>query len=170
MSEVKVVDDFLPKEHFKIVQDMMLGVEFPWYYNHVIDYLDEEGKFQFTHSFFGNHKANSTFLEDWYPILFKPIVGWGILDRIKANLLIKTPEIVENSFHTDIQLSVKKPLTTSIFYVNTNNGYTKFKDGTIVKSIENRLLTFPVNKEHTGTTCTDENTRVVINLLYMSYE
>ena len=53
--------------------------------------------------------------------------------------------------------------STSIFYVNTNNGYTKFEDGTKVESVANRLLTFPANMKHTGTSCTDEKTRVVIN-------
>ena len=56
--------------------------------------------------------------------------------------------------------------TVSIFYINTNNGYTKFEDGTIVKSFANRLLTFPSNLKHCGTSCTDERTRVVINFNY----
>ena len=57
-------------------------------------------------------------------------------------------------------------ITTSIFYVNTNNGYTKFEDGTKVESVANRLVSFPANKKHTGTSCTDEKTRVVINFNY----
>ena len=38
-----------------------------------------------------------------------------------------------------------KQLTTSIFYVNTNNGYTKFEDGSIVESVANRMLIFDSN-------------------------
>ena len=59
-----------------------------------------------------------------------------------------------------------KQWTTSIFYVNTNNGYTKFEDGTKVESVANRMLTFPANMKHIGTSCTDEQTRVVINFNY----
>ena len=55
---------------------------------------------------------------------------------------------------------------TSIFYVNTNDGYTKFKDGTKVKSIANRMLTFPANMKHCGTSCTNERRRIVINFNY----
>ena len=62
----------------------------------------------------------------------------------------------------------QKQWTTSILYVNTNNGYTKFEDGTIVESVANRLVSFPSNMKHTGTSCTDEKTRVVINFNYFS--
>ena len=59
-----------------------------------------------------------------------------------------------------------KQSSTSIFYVNTNNGYTKFEDGTKVESVANRMVTFPSNMKHTGTSCTDERIRVVINFNY----
>ena len=168
--KIKVVDDFLDKDIFKYLQDTMVGPDFPWFYNPVIDdETEEEGKFQFTHTFYRNNTPMSGFYNEWNQILFTPIMGEGVLDRIKANLLIRTPEIVENKFHTDIQ-PAKKSFTTSIFYVNTNNGYTKFKDGTKVDSLANRLVTFPVNTKHTGSTCTDQTVRIVINLLYMNYE
>ena len=168
-TKIKVVDDFLPKKNFKNIQDVMLSPDFPWYYNSVIDRLDDEDKFQFQHYFYRNNRPLSSFYNEWYDMLVMPIVDWSVLDRIKANLLTRTPEIIENEFHTDINPPTK-PLTTSIFYVNTNNGYTKFEDGTRVESVENRLLTFPMNMKHTGTTCTDEKIRVVINLLYMKYD
>ena len=56
--------------------------------------------------------------------------------------------------------------TTAIYYVNTNNGYTEFEDGSRVESIENRLVTFPSYMKHTGTTCTDQKRRIVINFNY----
>ena len=91
--------------------------------------------------------------------------------RIKANLLTRTPNIVKNTFHVDIDnlensSETIKQWTTSIFYMNTNNGYTKFEDGTKVESVANRFISFPANLKHTGTSCTDEKTRVVINFNY----
>jgi len=59
------------------------------------------------------------------------------------------------------------PFWTSIFYVNTNNGCTVFEDGTEVKSVGNRLVTFPGNTLHTGRNCTDEKCRVLINFNYI---
>ena len=59
-----------------------------------------------------------------------------------------------------------KQWTTSIFYVNSNNGYTVFEDGTKVESVANRFVSFPANMKHKGTSCTDEKIRVVINFNY----
>ena len=57
---------------------------------------------------------------------------------------------------------------TAIFYVNTNNGYTIFKDSQEkVDCIENRLVTFPTDTDHCGVSCTDSKQRVVINFNYI---
>lgn len=56
---------------------------------------------------------------------------------------------------------------TAIFYINTNNGYTKFNiKKKIVKSKANRLVKFPAKIKHTGTTCTDKDERIVLNINY----
>ena len=55
---------------------------------------------------------------------------------------------------------------TAIFYLNTNNGYTLFEDGTKIESVANRLLTFDANLPHTGTSCTDKQFRCVLNINY----
>ena len=165
-TKIKVVDDFLPKENFKNIQDVMLSPDFPWYYNDNIVDVDDSDKFQFTHNFYRANRPTSGFYDEWDEILFKPIMGdTVVLSRIKANCLTRTSEIIQNKFHLDGPPT--KPFTISIFYVNSNNGYTKFEDGTRVESVENRLLTFPVSMKHTGTTCTDNKIRVLINLLYM---
>ena len=59
-----------------------------------------------------------------------------------------------------------KHWTTAIFYLNSNNGYTEFEDGTKVESVANRFVSFPSTLKHRGTSCTDENVRVVINFNY----
>jgi len=51
-------------------------------------------------------------------------------------------------------------------YVNSNNGYTKFENGQKIESIENRLITFNNNLKHNGTTSTNSQTRIVLNLCY----
>ena len=108
----------------------------------------------------------SPFYDEWHTKLIKPIVGErSEIKRIKANLLTKTTNVVENEFHVDD--STKKPFTTAIFYLNSNDGYTEFENGRCVDSRENRLIRFPVGDKHTGTSCTDENIRVVINFFYM---
>ena len=55
---------------------------------------------------------------------------------------------------------------TSIYYINTNNGYTKFKNKGKVKSVENRMVVFSSHLEHQGYTCSDQLNRVVVNFNY----
>ena len=86
------------------------------------------------------------------------------LIKIKSNLVTRTPTIVEHGYHIDLpDLKEYHNTKTAILYMNTNNGYTKFEDGSIVESVENRLVVFDSRIKHSGTTCTDEKTRVVIN-------
>ena len=59
---------------------------------------------------------------------------------------------------------------TCVFYLNTNDGYTMFKDGTKVESVENRLVLFDSQTQHCGTSCTDKRKRVVLNINYVPVE
>ena len=179
---MKIEDNFLEQKDFDELQTLIMGGIFDWHYGesnvYPVGELDSDGKiiypkevdknkFQFVHTFYHAPALHSHFLEKLQSIvkIIQPIS----LIRIKANLLTRTPNIVENGFHVDMTNVPEekiKQLTTSIFYMNTNNGYTKFEDGTEVESVANRMVTFPANMKHTGTSCTDENTRVVINFNY----
>ena len=164
---MKIEDNFLDQNVFDKLQTFMMGLDIDWYYNDIIDYLDESDRFQFIHFFYKNHYPLQ-FYDQLQPTLkiIKPVS----INRIKANLLTKTSNITENAFHVDMQFVLSeeklKQWTTSIFYVNTNNGYTEFEDGTKVESVANRMVTFPANLKHRGTSCTDEKTRIVINFNY----
>lgn len=159
---ITTIDNFLSKELFDSLQKTILGKHFDWYYNDHIDYELETNKgFQFIHFFLNTNGGGSSF-NVVEPILniIKPV---SIL-RIKANLLTRTNDIIINQFHKDF--NNKNKLTTAIYYINTCNGYTLFRDGTKIKSVSNRFVFFDSNLEHTGTSCTDENIRVVINFNY----
>ena len=61
--------------------------------------------------------------------------------------------------------------TTAIYYLNSNNGSTVFKDsGDKVESVANRLIVFDGSIEHAGTSCTDDSRRVVLNINYIPSE
>ena len=74
---------------------------------------------------------------------------------------MKTPVHDENSFHSDVDDCI-----TSIYYINSNNVYTEFEDGTKIESVENRMLVFNSNSKHRGVTSTDTLKRVLINFNY----
>jgi hypothetical protein len=166
---IEVTDNCLPQEHFQKIQTHLMGSAWPWYFNTVIDGPDDRGdpsKSQFIYGFFDRRDGwiNSGQSVIW-PLAAKinPI-AWL---RIKANLNPWQPEQRENSFHVDMEGMRGIPFWTSIYYLNSNNGYTLFEDGTRVESVANRLVTFPGNTRHTGCNCTDQKSRVLINLNYI---
>jgi len=165
---MEIIDNFLDQKKFDELQPLMMGENFVWYYSDVIDYKGQKDKFMFFHMFYARAGPTSPFLEQLNPTI--EMIDPVSLFRIKANLLTRTSNIIENEFHVDMEdyLSKEKlkQWATSIFYVNTNNGYTEFEDGTKVESVANRMITFPGNLKHRGTSCTDEKTRVVINFNY----
>jgi hypothetical protein len=166
---MKIEDNFLDQNMFDELQTLMMGCNIDWRYSSVIDYIEEGDTFQFIHIFYKDGVPCSQSLPKLNPILNK--LNVVAISRIKANLLTKTQNIVENEFHVDFEKvrgEKLKQWTTSILYMNTNNGYTKFEDGTKVESVANRMVSFPANLKHTGTSCTDEKTRVIINFNYFA--
>ena len=166
-NKISQRDNFLPQEKFVEIQNFCMGRSLLWQYSDNIDNKNDVEKFQFVHMFYENYQPQSQFMNVLTPILelLQPVSIY----RIKSNLLTKTPTIIENKFHVDMGIlseERQKQWTTSVFYMNTNNGYTKFDNGTKVNSVANRMITFPSNMKHTGTSCTDERTRVVINCNY----
>ena len=93
-------------------------------------------------------------------------LGVNKLWRSKINLTLRTKDpFVFYPFHTDF--ANHDTYTTAIFYLNTNNGYTLFEDGTKVESVANRFVTFPNGLRHTGTSTTNASFRMVINFNYV---
>ena len=158
---MKIINNFIENKKFEILQENITGVHFPWYLQNGVNY-NKDGYFQFTHNFIINEKTVSDFI-----IILKPI--FNILEakkliRVKLNLLNKTEKIIEHGFHIDTDAGIN--CTTGILYLNTNNGYTKFKDNTVISSEENKFIEFNSNTEHTGSSCTDKDYRIVLNLNY----
>ena len=174
----QVIDNFLPKEHFNDLHDLMIGKKMIWNWNDVVDYRGgSENQFQLTHTFFRHSEGFISPLS--YLIKpFEDLLKVGVYVRIKANLNPKSEENCrEGKFHYDHELVGSKlpdgTLTsyTAIYYVNTNNGYTLFKDGDYkVDSVGNRVAIFDSTKLHKAVRCTDEKTRVVINFNYFTWQ
>jgi len=171
---MRIIDNFIDKNKFYEIGNLMMSEDFPWFFSGTIDTArdDDEGidKFQFVHMFHADHSPQSSFCDQLIPII--DIIDPLSIFRIKANLLTRTHDIVENALHVDIGHMSEEKLkqwTTAIFYVNTNNGYTKFEDGTKVESVANRMVIFPANLKHTGTSCSDDKARIVINFNYFKH-
>ena len=167
---MRVIDGYLPYPEASYVQENLLSSAWPWYFQDSVDYTEEKDnleKFQFCYHLYRDHMWQgageaivSKFLRHLRPLT---------LVRAKANLQPRTETRIQNSFHVDILDPDHRPyedMLTAIYYVNTNDGVTVFDDGTEVESVANRMVVFPSKTRHTGTTCTDQKRRVVINFNY----
>ena len=164
---MRVIDNFIPQDQFQYIQNLMLGPNLTWNYNDgIIGSDDPPGSFQFTHTFYAARGVtpdpDTVIKSPWLSIL-DPVVRQlgGSWWRIKANMGPKTTEKRRNKFHIDFP-----NMTTSILYINTNNGWTQFKNGDKVECVENRMVIFDSNLKHEGVSCTDQQRKVVINFNY----
>jgi hypothetical protein len=159
MKNYKITNNYLSTKHLNILNKVILSNNFPWF----IQEIDESfpGHRQFVHIFFKDNNFTT-----FYSYLIEPLlkkISYKKLIRVKVNLLTQTNKIIEHPYHIDSNV---KNSITSIFYLNTNNGYTKIKNKDKIISKKNTLLTFPSSWEHHGTTCTNKEYRIVLNIVY----
>jgi len=168
---MKIIDNALNKEQFNELTNVMLGPQFPWHYTDAVvaekAFDTEKYQIQFVHQLHENMGPTTdmdTFNLMWrFFELLQPLQ----LIRIKANLLPVADKIIEHGYHVD---TIVPGALTAIFYLNSNNGETRFEGHRdVVESKANRLVIFPATWKHTGTTCTDSKTRCVINFNYIPY-
>jgi len=177
--KAKIYDECLPPNVFKEMQKILLGPEFPWFYNYTLvkgpyfynytapikGHDNDNNSWQFTHLFHHVDKGPwSNWTETIVPILnFIRPRAWI---RVKANLSPKEPSHKVGGWHYDMSYGPDQPYKdtlTGVLNMNTTNGYTLMETGQKIKSIENRLVLHPNNVLHTGITQTDKQIRVLLN-------
>ena len=159
---MKIVDNYLPQDYFDHLKKTILGHNFPWLYEAEVANVGEnqEEHFYFTHRIYENYQPDSSFFEECIPF-FKQIEMDAIV-RARALLYTNQGKQIVHEKHTDYNF----PHKTIVFYMNTNNGYTEFEDGTKVESVENRIVFFDGSIPHNSSTCTDQKVRAVISINY----
>ena len=171
MTEYKVIDNFLERKDLEDLQTIIMGDEFEWYYNKILNYAQEEENhkydFYLAHLVFKQdhfyphtriNKHEETIRSRWLPAFIFFAEKLGII-RIKCNLYPWTNEVREHATHVDYRF----PHNGALFSLNTCDGYTKLEDGTKIESVENRMLLFNGGSEHCSTTTSNEKVRFNIN-------
>lgn len=157
---MKIINDFLDQKNYNHLKNVIFSQDFPWTYNEYCIDPPAPQVSQFTHVFFWNNMARET-----YPLIL-PLVNKlnpKSVGKIKANLNLKTKEVIETGEHTDTR---DERFTSAVYFLNENNGYCRIGDKKIY-SKANSIVIFKSNILHTGSTCTDENRRVLVNFVYV---
>ena len=162
---MEIIDNYLEQQDYIDLCMHVMSQEYTWIFTLKGDpdqYEDPTDNWQFVHPLYYDFKPVCDDAHIVGKIIRK--LDPFALTRMKINCTPKADSIKEFDWHTDEENHVGN---TAIYYLNTNNGYTKFKDGTKVESVGNRIVIFPGNLEHAGTTCTDDMRRLVLNINYV---
>jgi len=157
---LKVVNNFLDKKYFSEVDKLLISPNFAWYATDGVT-KDYDGGFFLVHILFVDGKINS----DFFNTIMQPFIDKlkiKNLTRVKLNLYPATSTNENHGYHVDFPEKHK----VALFYLNTNNGKTLFKNKAI-KSVKNRLVLFDGDKEHASTSCTDRPYRITLNINYV---
>ena len=161
---VQTIENFLDKNFFKELQKVIIESDFSWFKRKSMVTNTENNLGYFCHSFFHNNSINSKYFFIVKPIL--KILNCVVIINIRANLLLKRSEFKSN-YHIDRWGFNKPKHKTAIFYVNTNNGHTLFKNNNKkIKCVENKLIIFDSKLSHKAVLQTDKDKRIVINFNY----
>ena len=91
--------------------------------------------------------------------------------RLNANLALKNNSS-KHDWHIDLaqfkKTKLHKMSKSMIVYLNTNNGYTEFKEGK-VESLSNRAVIFNSSLIHRGVWQSDAPIRYVLNIVYVPW-
>ena len=182
MSDIVIQDNFLHPEYFRELETVIYNTDamyrgaptkpsdLVWSLSDVIDPTianpdleNYNNGYQFVHPVFAGHQVFSSGMMELFGQMFNQMKMHS-LSRCKINLTPRANEIQAHGMHIDLD-EAPEVAKTSLLYINTNNGYTEFETGEKVSSLANRLVTFPNNMYHTGTTNTcNEPFRCVINI------
>mgnify|MGYP000344171991 FL=1 len=173
---IEVYDNFLPDEVFTPIKDYVLGGRMPWYHSSS-SVRDNDGCPQFSNLIYVDCAPVDSDMWNRIRPIFATINPIGV-SRVKFNATARTPKIVKKPLHVDITGQCESPdppypnmpdYSICVLYINENNGYTYFEDGQKVESKENRAVIFSGDLLHAGTSCTDSDLRVVLNVDYCKW-
>lgn len=165
---IEIYDNFLEENNYKNIKYWLEdSSEFPWFYNPSMAYFEDRNNedinnYMFVHNFYSNYSIRSDFYHIVTPIIEK--INPVSIIRIKANLNPHTESTYMSDFHVDYD---HESIHTALYYVNTNNGSTIFKNGEEVGCKENRLIIFPCKMEHRANNTTNKRVKIAINFNFI---
>jgi regulator of PEP synthase PpsR (kinase-PPPase family) len=173
----QILDNFLEQSDFENIRKSIINNRFPFYIQDTVAYNKTQQNFnaEFENQYWNWYAIHTIYDDDepkseLYSIIkdtivkkIKTITQVNSLLRIKVNLYPHTDIIKQHDMHKDYDGSHK----AAVFSLNTCDGYTKFIDGDIINSIENRIVLFDGSEYHCSSTTTNAKARYNINFNWL---
>jgi hypothetical protein len=162
----QVVDQAIDSASFEALRSAVEQPLFPWEHSAILKgefpHISADDNRQDVHGLFLWHQGK-VFRSPYLPLVAPLIAQFEPCRLIKAKLnrTRSRDRHIEYGLHVDTHRS---GALTVVFYLNDNNGYTLFEDGSRVMSRANRMVVFNASTRHTGASCTDAPHRLVLNL------
>jgi hypothetical protein len=162
----EVIDNFLDTVYFDKLLTLITDKEktgnniMPWFFQSGFRGLIEDNGYLY-HMFYNDQVPKTPLFNELLPLIQK--IELKSLIRVKANLYPNTHKLHEHPMHADYYFSH----SAAILSLNTCDGYTKLEDGTKIDSVANRMLFFDGSKQHSGTTTSNDQARINININYI---
>lgn len=193
---MKIIDNILPADDFRLLQNEILSNSVPWYFGRKAN-SSSQPENPFLYGWFSNvYYGGNWMLGEVGELIYTHALqalrtaGETVSELKRARLVLNTAADENYKFGTHCDLSY--PHKTAILYINNADGNTfiynetydfnpttdsveflkeTIKDLTVMKEIEpveNRLVCFDGAHYHSGNTPTTVPRRVVLNINYIS--
>ena len=166
LARYEIHENFLPEEHFKELENVIMDLDFPWRRRvRMVEGMEEGSSIYFTHCFYNFMNSMSTVYEPFIiPILNKLNATAPI--QVRANMFIG--KLFEKSaWHFDYP-NIEN-YKTAIFYLNDCDGGTELETGaepTFIKGEANKMFIMNNSIRHRAVTSKEIPIRFIINFNY----
>lgn len=154
-----IKDNFLQDSDFQNIKQLVEHPDLPWFYTGYVAHSEDTSDEYFTHTFYTRNSVNSQHIGVLQP-LFDALEVKALI-RARALRFVKNTTLIEHAKHIDFAF----PHKTAVFYITTNDGFTRLQDGSVVNSVANRVVLFDGSTEHNSTNSTDKP-RLVVTINY----
>ena len=175
MNHIKVIHNALPTDEYEFLKNVFVDKKqthnICWHQDFGIAERNTDkcdlNHYMFVHVSFVNGYEPTPSYYKIEPILSK-LLDAKYYFRIKANFYPRTKTIDKHPWHCDdFRRETGLDVKTALLSLNTCNGYTAFKDGPKVPSVDNTLILNPTDVSHMGTSTSNANYRINININYL---
>lgn len=161
---MEVIDNFISESDANFLENLFLKNN-----NQIWNFVHNSKHPYFCHLLYNLHLHSEKSSHETSP-LFKhvqPILSKlnriRVLLRIKVNLYLQKDNVQVQDMHTDYPFETN----AGCYFINTNNGYLSFEDGTTIDAKKGRVALFKGNTKHAASYCSDKKIRGTINFNYI---